>query len=93
MVKQTQTIRGLLPMNCLSVFDLFVGLTFKGLKKFLLREDYSCKWTTDFLARGNHFFLHFSEIPTSDFFSSNGEVLKDFLASGNHFLLFRVFSS
>ena len=22
--------------------------------KFLLREDYSCKWTTDFLASGNH---------------------------------------
>ena len=35
MVKQTQTIRvnlRLLPTNCLSVFDHFVGLAFKGLK-------------------------------------------------------------
>ena len=31
MVKHTQTIRLLLPTNCLSVFDNFVGLTFKGL--------------------------------------------------------------
>ena len=32
MVKHTQTIRRLLPMNCLSVFDYFVGLALKGLK-------------------------------------------------------------
>ena len=32
MVKQTQTIRRLLPTNCLSVFDYFVGLAFKGFK-------------------------------------------------------------
>ena len=31
MVKHTQTIRWLLPMNCLSVFDHFVGLALKGL--------------------------------------------------------------
>ena len=31
MVKHTQTIRRLLAMNCLSVFDHFVGLTLKGL--------------------------------------------------------------
>ena len=31
MVKHTQTIRRLLPMNCLSVFDHFVGLVLKGL--------------------------------------------------------------
>ena len=33
MVKLTQTIRRLLllPTNCLIVFDLFVGLAFKGL--------------------------------------------------------------
>ena len=31
MVKHTQTIRRLLPMNCLSVFDYFVGLALKGL--------------------------------------------------------------
>ena len=31
MVKHTQTIRGLLLTNCLSVFDHFVGLAPKGL--------------------------------------------------------------
>ena len=31
MVKHTQTISGLLPTNCLSVFNLLVGLAFKGL--------------------------------------------------------------
>ena len=31
MVKHTQTIRRLLPMNCLSVFDHFVRFAFKGL--------------------------------------------------------------
>ena len=31
MVKDTQTVRRLLPTNCLSVFDYFVGLAFKGL--------------------------------------------------------------
>ena len=33
MVKRTQTIRRLLPTNCLSVFDHFVGLVLKGLSK------------------------------------------------------------
>ena len=32
MVKHTQTIRRLLPMNYLSVFDHFVGLALKGLR-------------------------------------------------------------
>ena len=32
MVKQTQTIRQLLPTNSLSVFDHFVGLALKGLR-------------------------------------------------------------
>ena len=32
MVKHTQTIRRQQPTNCLSVFDHFVGLAFKGLK-------------------------------------------------------------
>ena len=31
MVKHTQTIRRLLPTNCLSVFDNFVRLALKGL--------------------------------------------------------------
>ena len=31
MVKHIQTIHRLLPMNCLSVFDIFVGLALKGL--------------------------------------------------------------
>ena len=33
MVKHTQAIRLLLPMNCMSVFDDFVGLALKGLKQ------------------------------------------------------------
>ena len=32
MVKQTQTIRQLLPTNCLSVFGYFVGLALKWLR-------------------------------------------------------------
>ena len=35
MVKHSQTIRRLLPMNCLSAFDHFVGLVLKGLKREL----------------------------------------------------------
>ena len=31
MVKHTQKIRGLLPKNCLSLFDHFLGLALKGL--------------------------------------------------------------
>ena len=34
MVKHTQTIRRLLPTNCLSVFDHFVGLALKELTHF-----------------------------------------------------------
>ena len=34
MVKHTQTIRQLLPTNCLNVFDDFVGLALKGLALF-----------------------------------------------------------
>ena len=34
MVKHTQTICQLLPTNCLSVFDHFVGLVFKGLNLY-----------------------------------------------------------
>ena len=33
MVKHTQTIRRLMPTNCLSVFDHFVGLALKGFTK------------------------------------------------------------
>ena len=33
LVKHTQIICRLLPTNCLSVFDQFVGFTLKGLKK------------------------------------------------------------
>ena len=32
MVRHTQTIRRLLPTNCLSVFEHFVGLALKGLR-------------------------------------------------------------
>ena len=33
MIKHTQTIRQQKPTNCLSVFDQFLGLAFKGLGK------------------------------------------------------------
>ena len=33
MLKNTPTVRRLVPTNCLSVFDHFVGLALKGLKK------------------------------------------------------------
>ena len=36
MVKQTQTIRQLLPTNCLRVFDHFVGLALKGSEEFTI---------------------------------------------------------
>ena len=42
-VKHTQTIRRLLPPdspNCLSVFDHFAGLAFKGLNASLLPSNY-----------------------------------------------------
>ena len=38
MVKRTQTFRRLLPTNCLSVFDHFVGLALKGLTKHNSRQ-------------------------------------------------------
>ena len=41
MVKHTQTIRRLLPTNCLIVFDDFVGLALKVLKFCLIFEDSS----------------------------------------------------
>ena len=46
MVKHTQTIRRLLPTNCLSVFDHFVGLVLKGLKKNKVNLVY-CAVTVD----------------------------------------------
>ena len=38
MVKHTQTIFWLLPTNCLSVFDHFMGLALKGLTTFAERS-------------------------------------------------------
>ena len=35
MVKHTQTIHRLMPTNCLSVFDHFVGRALKGLNKLI----------------------------------------------------------
>ena len=40
MVKYTQTITRLLPTNCLSVFDYFVGLALKGLTGTLIDLQY-----------------------------------------------------
>ena len=39
MVKHTQTIRRLFPKNCLSVFDHFVGSTFKGLTSYTGKKE------------------------------------------------------
>ena len=36
MFEHTQTVRRLLPTNCLSVLDHFVGLALKGLSKELI---------------------------------------------------------
>ena len=41
MVKHTETIRRLLPTNCLSVFDHFVGLALKGLICFQIMKSES----------------------------------------------------
>ena len=38
MVKDTQSIRRQKPTSCLSVFDHFVGLTFKGLTHGLITQ-------------------------------------------------------
>ena len=48
-------------------------------------EDYSCKWTIDFLASGNHCFSIFQIFLSVTSFKL---VERDFLASGNHFLPF-----
>ena len=40
-LKHTQTIRRLLPTNCLSVFDYFIGLVLKVLSKLFM----TCKLT------------------------------------------------
>ena len=39
MVKHTQTIRRLLPKDCLSVFDHFVKLALKGLNSLNIRSE------------------------------------------------------
>ena len=38
MVKHTETIHRLLPTNCFSVFDHFVGLALRGLKILFLKS-------------------------------------------------------
>ena len=43
MVKHTQTIRRLLPTNCLSVFDHFVGLALKELRDKPSMQDINFK--------------------------------------------------
>ena len=44
MVKHTQTIRRQQPTNCLSVFDHFVGLALKRLKKIKILFSILTKW-------------------------------------------------
>ena len=43
MVKNAQTICWLLPMNCLSVFEYFLGLALKGLNFNKSQPIYTCK--------------------------------------------------
>ena len=52
-VKHTQTIRRLLPTNCLSVFNHFVGLALKGLRNISLKRNV-CKKINKF-TRNIHF--------------------------------------
>ena len=42
MAKHTQTIRWLLPTNCLSVFDHFVGFAVKGLLQVVANFETLC---------------------------------------------------
>ena len=51
MVKHTQTIRRLLPTNCLSAFDYFVGLTLEGLNNLLVADLSSFDDVTRFVKR------------------------------------------
>ena len=87
-----------------NIIEIRRNLLFK--KKFPLGEDYFCKWTTDFLASGNHFFSIFQRflpVITRFFFVWRKSVFQqnpscrlvetDFLTSGNRYLLFRDFSS
>ena len=57
MVKHIQTIHWRKPTNCLSVFDHFVGLTFKGLISDV-KNDCICKWVT----YKGVFFIQYSNI-------------------------------
>ena len=64
MVKHTQTICRLLGTNCLSVFDHFVGLAFKGLRKVfavmgqnILLEKWNYHGNRDIPNRRFHFCL------------------------------------
>ena len=43
MLKNTQTICWLLPMNCVSVFDYFLGLALEGLNANKSLPTYACK--------------------------------------------------
>ena len=46
MVKHTQAIRRQRPTNCLSVFDHFVGLAFKGFKTLFLLTGWGDAFST-----------------------------------------------
>ena len=66
-------------------------------EKTVLRvRAHCCYCTTDFLANGNHFFLHFSETLAREFIFRLVEVYfstKSFIpTSGSGFILFRGFS-
>ena len=70
MVKHTQTIRRVLPVNCLSVFDHLVGLAFKGLRTATL---ICFKWFDMHYgvnqAHQNSALLHFEHVDLTQYFS------------------------
>ena len=66
MLKHTQTIRWQIPMNCLSVFDNFVELAFKGLK-----GDSGAVFFCEFYEISkNSYFLEHIQMATSNLSSS-----------------------
>ena len=72
MVKHTQTIRRLLPTNCLSMFDYFVGLALKGLYLMSCHKEEKYHWSKQL--------MHFSTvmhlmIETSHLFRSANQMI------------------
>ena len=77
MVKHTQTVRRQQPMNCLSVFDHFVGLALKGLNtpqkmKSSIKDFFrKCDQILSFFFLGKKFIvMHYNEIKNHSYTES-----------------------